>query len=63
MVSARLVLVVGLVVPRAVVEILVAVGGLGAVEPLDGNALFGAGVGGGGVVAGVGVGAARLAGR
>ena len=57
-VGAGLVLVVGLVVPGPVVEILVLVGGLGAVEPVDGHALVGAGVGGGGVVAGVGVGGA-----
>ena len=54
-VGAGLVLVVGLVVPGPVVEILVLVGGLGAVEPVDGHALVGRGVGGGGVVAGVGV--------
>ena len=52
-VGAGLVLVVGLVVPGPVVEILVLVGGLGAVEPVDGHALVGAGVGGVGVVAGV----------
>ena len=54
-VGAGLVLVVGLVVPGPVVEILVLVGGLGAVEPVDGDALGGAGVRGLGVVAGVGV--------
>ena len=48
-VGAGLVLVVGLVVPGPVVEILVLVGGLGAVEPVDGHAR----AGGAGVVAGV----------
>ena len=52
-VAAGLVLVVGLVVPGPVVEILVLVGGLGAVEPVDGHALAGRGVRGGGVVTGV----------
>ena len=54
-VAAGLVLVVGLVVPGPVVEILVLVGGLGAVEPVDGHALAGRGVRGGGVVTGVDV--------
>ena len=53
-VGAGLVLVVGLVVPGLVVEIRVVVGDLGAVEPVDGDAR----AGGGGVVAGVGVGGA-----
>ena len=57
-VGAGLVLVVGLVVPGPVVEILVVVGGLGAVEPVDGDALVAAGVPGAGIVAGVGVGGA-----
>ena len=57
-VRAGLVLVVGLVVPGPVVEILVLVGGLGAVEPVDGHALVGRGVGGFSVVSGVGVGGA-----
>ena len=52
---AGLGLVVGLIVPGPVVEILVVVGGLGAVEPVDGDALVGVGERGGGVVAGVGV--------
>ena len=58
-IGAGLVLVVGLVVPRPVVEVLVVVGGLGAAQPVDGDALVGRGVGGGGIVAGVdGAGAA-----
>ena len=57
-VGAGLVLVVGLVGPAPVVEILVLVGGLGAVEPVDGHALVFRGERGGGVVAGVGVGGA-----
>ena len=57
-VGAGLVLVVGLVVPGPVVEILVLVGGLGAVEPVDGHALVGRGVGGFSVVSGVDGGAA-----
>ena len=39
--------------PGPVVEILVVVGGLGAAQPVDRDALGGAGEGGGGVVAGV----------
>ena len=48
-VGAGLVLVVDLVVPGPIVEILVVVGDLGAVEPVDGDAR----AGGAGVVAGV----------
>ena len=58
-VGAGLVLVVDLVVPGPVVEILVLVGGLGAVEPVDGDALVGRGVGGAGIVAGVAVSAVQ----
>ena len=57
-VGAGRVLVVGLVVPGPVVEVLVLVGDLVAVEPVDADALVGRGVGGGGVVAGVGGGGA-----
>ena len=52
-VGAGLVLVVDLVVPGPVVEVLVVVDDLVAVEPVDRDALFGGGVGGGGVVDGV----------
>ena len=45
--------VVGLVVPRPVVEVLVFVGHLGAAQPVDGYALVVRGERGGGVVAGV----------
>ena len=59
-VVARLVFVVGLVVPRAVVEILVVVGDLVAVQPVDGDTLVRAGIGGASIVAGVdGLGAAN----
>ena len=51
--GAGLVLAVDHIVPGPVVEIFVLVGGLGAGEPVDGDALVGAGVRGGGVVAGV----------
>ncbi len=53
-----MVLVVDLVVPGAVVEILVVVGSLGSVEPVDGDALVGIGEGGAGIVTGIGVGGA-----
>ena len=57
-VGAGLVLVVDLIVPVPVVEVLVFVGYLGAVQPVDGYALVFRGERGGGVVAGVDVGGA-----
>ena len=53
-VVAEFILVVGLLVPVPVVEIPIVVGGLGAVQPVDGHAR----AGGAGVVPGVGVGGA-----
>ena len=57
-VVAGLVPVVGLVVPVAVVEILVVVGDLVSVQPVDRYASVRAGVGGSGVVPGIYVGSA-----
>ena len=54
-VDAQLVSVVGIgrVVPRAVVEVTVVVGDLGAAHPVDGDPSVGTGEGGAGVVAGI----------